>query len=162
MTALHYKFPCEAETAAGVLPPTHRAPAAAPPMRRPTPFTLLYRWHAAAISGETPEITDAPQCGWFKRRLVKNGPWIPARIWLDQPTDELGELTGDETLRCEVNGREADPQEQWTWLAANPVSKAEYRFISATINWATQYAPGEPMANPTRPVDWAAIPTPRF
>ena len=34
-------------------------------MRTPTPSSVLYAWHAEAMAGIKPVITDTPQCGWF-------------------------------------------------------------------------------------------------
>lgn len=135
-------------------------------MRVPTPRAAAYAWHANAllgVYGEWMPATDEPQCGFFKRRLVKDGPFVPARIWLNQPVDdETGELCDDETLQCEVNGAYADAHEQWTWLAGNPISEAEYKYLAATVQWSAWHAPHEPMANPRQPVDWLTVPTPSF
>ena len=32
-------------------------------------------------------------------------------------------------LQCEVNGEYADAQDQWSWLANNPISRAEFLLI---------------------------------
>jgi hypothetical protein len=135
-------------------------------MSRPTPREELYRWHSNAmlgVLGDDPPITDDPQCGWFQRPLVKGGVMVPARIWMHQPVDEeTGDLVGDETLQCEVDGRYADPNAQWTWLAGAPISEAEFNYLTAKRQWSEDYAPHEPYANPRQPVDWLAVPTPSF
>ena len=101
-----------------------------------------------------PEITTEPKCGWYRRRLVRGGAWVPCRIWLDQPTDpETGELMGDERLRCEVAGKERDPEEEWLRLADHPIPKAEFDYMVATSRWANKHAPDEPEANPQEKVD---------
>lgn len=58
----------------------------------------LYGWLRAAVNGENPPRHDGiPHCGWFKRRMVKNGPWVPVRIFIDRDIDlASGELTRDE------------------------------------------------------------------
>jgi hypothetical protein len=115
-----------------------------------------------AIAGGDPETTAEPQCGYYKRRLVRGGPWIPCRIWLFQDIDEVGELLDDERLQAECNGAWADPDDLWSFVAANPITEAEFKFLSATIEWTQSHAPHEPMANPRQAVDWTAVPTPTF
>jgi hypothetical protein len=95
--------------------------------RGPTLPSIAYRWHRAAMAGKTPAITHEPECGWFRRKLVKGGPYVPVRIFLEQETDpETGELLGDEIMRCEVAGKRRPPEEEWTWVADKPISREEY------------------------------------
>lgn len=131
-------------------------------MRTPTPLAEALAWHTAAMAGHEPDTTEEPRCGWFKRKLVKHGPLVPARIWLDQEIDEAGELLADERLLCEVNGQWAGADDQWPWLCGNPISNAEFDYLTASIAWSAEHAPHEPRANPRRAVDWLAVPTPTF
>jgi hypothetical protein len=134
-------------------------------MRLPTPKDELFAWWNNALLGHLAEdlpLEDAPQCGFFKRRLVRNGPFVPAKIWLYQPIGEGGELEGDEKLQCEVNGKFADPELQWEWLRQNPITEAEYNYLVAAIDWTKENAPDQPMANERTAVDWNKIPTPTF
>jgi hypothetical protein len=127
-------------------------------MRQPTPISEQYAWHRAALAGDNPEITATPQAGWFKRRLVKGGPWVAGRLWLDQPVDELGELCGDETLQCEVAGRWADPEDAWTWLCANPISEQEFKYLTALAEHCAAHEPSHPSANPRQPINHLQTP----
>lgn len=107
-------------------------------------------------------IPDDPQCGWFKRKLAKGAVFVPARIWLEQEVDDAGELLGAE-LCCEVNGETAEPFEQWSYVCGNPISQSEFEYLTARNRWAAWYAPGDPAANPRRPIDWAMkLPAPIF
>lgn len=127
-------------------------------MRQPTPDP--YAWHRHALQGDyetIPSYLDEPQAGWFKTRMVKQGPWVPARIWLTSFTDEHSELTEDEQFWCEVNGSPRDADWQWPWLCFNPISEAEYNYMMAVQEWAHQHAPSEPEANPRQKVDWMTI-----
>ena len=132
-------------------------------IRQPTSHAVAYAWHTAAMAGDEPVTTDEAQCGWFKRRLVKHGPFVPARIWLDQPVD-LGtdELIDDERLLCELNGQRVDAEDQWPWLCANPISESEFNYLTASLMWSATYAPDEPRANPRQPIDWLKVPVPTF
>lgn len=132
-------------------------------VRKPTPRDALYRWHADALAGLNPPVDDTAHCGWFKRKLVKGGVFVPARIWMAQEIDaDTGELLCDETLQCEVNGSPADPEEAWSWLCANPITEQEFLYLEAAGEWSRRHAPVEPMANPHQRVDWMAVPTPTF
>lgn len=136
-------------------------------MSKPTPYEKLYAWHTNALRGvladEPLEYNEEPECGWFQRRLVKDGPWVPARIWMYQPVDpDTGDLVGDEVFQCEVNGRHADPYTEFFGLSGHPISEAHFNYLTAAIAWSAEYAPDEPRANPYRPVDWLKVPPPTF
>lgn len=104
------------------------------PIRIPSTRAALYAWHAAMIRGDRPATHDGePECGWFKTRLVKLGPWVPARIWCEREIDPAtGELTDDEVLRCEVGGERRDPARMWTFLKAIP--RQEYDALVERVN----------------------------
>lgn len=128
-------------------------------MRMPTPRDQLYAWHAKAMRGLEPVIDNTPQCGWYKRKLVKGGVFVPARIWMFQDIDaETGELLSDELLQCEVNGTYADPEDAWSWICSNPITEQEFRYLSARIDFALRHEPDDPFAAPTKPIDLNATP----
>lgn len=137
-------------------------------MTKPTPHDVLYGWWRDALNdvrNHLPVVAnpDDPRPGWFKRRLVKNGVFVPARIWMFQWVDDAGDLVGDEVLQCEVDGEYADPAEAWSWLCSNPITEAEFNHLTALRQWAAKHAPGEPYADPRKPVDWLnGVPTPNF
>ena len=95
-------------------------------IRRPTPPSVAYAWHRAALAGENPPTHDGlVQCGWFKTRLIPGGPWVAARIWIDREIDPMtGELAAPEEYRCEVDGMPRDPAKVWTYL--KPISREEF------------------------------------
>lgn len=137
-------------------------------MRRPTPISALYAWHterlaAGALADELAPFPNDPQCGWYKRRLIKGGPFVPARIFVKRFIDpETGDLLSDEVLCCEVNGTARDPEEEWQWLWECPISKAEFDYLTALAYHASYYEPDAPEANPRKPIDWATIKPPMF
>lgn len=136
-------------------------------MRAPTPREELYRWHANALlgaMGEDVEVhPDQPECGWFKRKLVKGGVFVPARIWIDADVDiGTGELLDPETMLCEVDGVRRDPLEEWQWLCGEPISEAEFNYLTALHVHAQEHEPHHPAANPRKPVDWLTAPLPTF
>jgi hypothetical protein len=115
-------------------------------------------WWRAALAGKRPPIHDStPQPGFYKRCIVRHGPMVPARIWLVQVVDEeTGELMADEVFACEVGGKPRSAAEQWSYLAANPITEADFNHMTARARWAAQHADDHPIANPTRAVDWTA------
>lgn len=132
-------------------------------IRRPTPREIAYDWHTRTLAGEEiTAITDQPEPGWYKRKLVKGGPFVPARIWLRQEVDEAGELLDDEILLCEVNGTPRDPYDEWNWLCANPISEEDYDHMRDLKQWAAYHSPNDPSVNARKPVDWATIAPPKF
>lgn len=128
-------------------------------MRTPTPHDQLYAWHRKALRGLEPVNDGTPHCGYFKRKLVKGGVFVPARIWMVQDIDpETGELLSDELLQCEVNGAYADPEEAWSWICSNPITEQEFRYLTARLDHAARYEPEDAFAVPTRPIDISSIP----
>jgi len=105
-------------------------------MRQPTPDSVLYAWWNAALRGERPPVHDGePHCGFYRRKLVKGGPWVPAMIYVEADTDgDTGELTSDERFACLLNGKPANAHVQWSWLCGNPITLAEYRGLQHQHN----------------------------
>ncbi len=141
------------------------------PIRSPTPANELYAWHTRALAwwtrnGDLREMPGGPtleevHCGWYKRRLVRGGPWVPAAVWLHQEIDpETGELLGPEVLRCEVAGQECDPDDAWSYIAGAPISEQLYKLMHADSAWAKKWAPNDPIANPRERIDPGKMPLP--
>lgn len=124
-------------------------------MRTPTPYRQLYAWHRAAIAGdERPRIADEPQCGWYRIKLVRNGPWIPVRIWCSQHIEAAtGELLADERIFAEQDGITVDPIGVWT--SAHPISRKAYDQLvelrSYTPAMADDHAPVDLIKAELRP-----------
>lgn len=140
----------------------------APVARLPAGSEL--QWHAAAVVEAakklkspsyriTLSMPDVPQVGWYKRRLVKMGPWVPARIWRERAIDFSTDRPGDkDELKCEVGGAIRNAFEQWGILLNNPVSKADFDFMMLHREWVQKYAPNEPEADEAKPIDWDKVP----
>lgn len=124
-------------------------------MRQPTPDSVLYDFYARTVAGErVPRSEGDPQCGWYQRRFVKDGPFVPVRIWMEQPRDpETGELCGDETIRAECDGQPVDVVKIWTYCRAIP--KADYdalvRMRQEEAIMAATHAPIDLSQSPMRP-----------
>lgn len=101
---------------------------------------------------------DSPQPGYYKTRLVRNGPFVPARVWFNVPErDEAGDLLDDEGLMMEIDGQRINGEqtinEKWLWMYGNPIDKQEYDFMIADSDHAKQYRPEDPKAKPTKSYD---------
>ncbi len=98
-------------------------------IRQPTPASVLFAWHAAAL--RNPDITrhdDDPQCGWFKTRLVKGGPYVPVEIKIEREIDDdTGDLAGPERLVALVDGERRRPGPIWTYLT--PIPREEFKAL---------------------------------
>lgn len=123
---------------------------------------------------------------FFLVRLVKRGPWLPARMWwCDGEPDADGELTTDEGWRAEVAGERYD-FEALSWAMRRAFDPAfdpsdmplkdvpaqvkrmpvphgytpaqEYEYRCRVISHARAYRPKSPEANPSRRVDLGKAP----
>lgn len=135
-------------------------------MRAPTPVERQFAWHAHVMSDrDAPiEITEVPECGYYKTRLVPKGPWVPVKITLRQifVFGTRDELEQPEEFVALVNEREADAWRIWPTCAGEPISQAEYDYMVDRKRYAEEHASHEPAANPRRAVNWLDVPTPRF
>lgn len=95
-------------------------------IRQPTPIHVLFAWWRAAIAGRDVAMHDGlPECGFFKRKLVKGGAWVAVRIWCERQIDpETFELTAPERLLCDVDGQYKSAADEWTYL--KPIPREEY------------------------------------
>lgn len=79
-------------------------------------MTDIWKFWRDALAGKEQTIdADSPQCGFYKIRDGKDGPWLPVMIRMD----------GSE-MRCRVgDNSDADPLKIWTWCAGRPISKED-------------------------------------
>jgi hypothetical protein len=131
-------------------------------VRKPTPLAISHAWHTQALRDGVEVLTEEPQCGWFKRRMVKGGPFVAAKIYLRQDVDDAGDLIDEEILLCEVAGNFKDPQQEWLSLAKRPISESDYEFMMADRRWCADNAPDQPAAQPFKPIDWLTVAPPTF
>lgn len=119
-----------------------------------------FAWHAAALAGKASKIIpDIPQCGWYKRRLVRGGPWVAARIWREPDTDLItNRPNGNDILMCEVGADRRDVYSEWMKLCTQPIKESDYLHLAAEAKWAKDHAHDEAEANPTKPRDWNRTP----
>lgn len=92
-------------------------------------------WQNALEGKFGPVHEGHPQTGFYRRRLVKNGPFVPVAIWHD----------GNDWIAL-VNGRPANAVDIWTWVCQAPITKEAYDRVAAGGAWddASEFAPLAP------------------
>lgn len=121
-------------------------------IRQPTSQSDQYAWWRRALDDpRTPRHDGDPQPGYYRARMVKGGPFVPVRIWLDQSIDaDTGELTAPEELRAERNGWPIAPEA--VWLSCRPVTQQDFHAL------VEAHAAEDVMAATHAPIDLATIP----
>lgn len=88
-----------------------------------------YAYWTNALAGTLGPVSDGdPQCGFYRRRLFKDGPFVPVAIW----RGEGGEFV------ALVDGKPADASDIWTWVCDKPITEPEYRKVSAGEGWSDE------------------------
>ena len=102
-----------------------------------------------------PRVIDQPQPGFYFTKLVKNGPRVPARIWIEAerhgPRDDAGKYLVREVIRCKVGDDLIDAMQAWPSL--RPITEAEWKYLDAAREWARDYAPHLPEARPREAIN---------
>jgi hypothetical protein len=87
----------------------------------------LTRQQVADLGG----ITMEPRCGFWRKPVVEvidgkrvKRPSLPVAIWRDE--------TG---YRALVDGRDADAEETWSFVAMTPISEDTYRAVAERREW---------------------------
>ena len=102
----------------------------------------------------TQPLTLEPQAGYYKCRLVRGGPWLPAVIWWHTAErGAAGELLGDEGWRCEIDGDARDPYKAWMSVAGRNIAKVEFLRLTKLRAWADKHARNDPYGKPGQAVD---------
>src|SRR5690606_41005211 len=69
------------------------------------------------LAGEDVPIHDGqPECGRYKMRRAKNGPYLPVAIFIK-----------DGEMKAAVGKEFVDPNDVWLHAVKNPVSEADYK-----------------------------------
>lgn len=96
-----------------------------------------------------------PVPGYYRRKLVKRGPWVPVVVFRPCPIewwlDGCQALDRWPHLACLVDGQPANPIDNWPYL--EPISEREYRWMRDAAEWDRRYDHLAPAANPRRAVD---------
>ena len=90
-----------------------------------------------------------PATGFYRRRLVKAGPWVPVHLLAVHRPGKAPRLIGLQGLDTWLS--DAECLQAWTWL--QPIPEAEYRHMVRDAAWCRTWAPDAPEANPQRQLD---------
>lgn len=97
-------------------------------MRQPTSDPYAW-WRRALAEPRTTRFEDEPQAGFYRRRVVRNGPFLPVEIRLRQVLDaETGDLAEPEVYEAEELGGRRDPYRIWT--SCRPISREEFEALT--------------------------------
>jgi len=120
-------------------------------MRRPTPDSDLYRWWAEALRDPNIERhEDEPQCGYYKRKVVKNGPWVPCEVYCDRVIKD-GYLASDERMMVRTHDDVVfDAAIIWTYLT--PITFREWKARMTSVEGLATHCPIDLTEEPARPL----------
>ena len=81
--------------------------------------------------------TGIPAAGFFKARLVKNGPYVPVLVKTREQRDEDENLVADVEYYVEIGGREVrDWYDRFrVGLIGQSIDEAEYRHTLEALAW---------------------------
>jgi len=87
-----------------------------------------YTYYRSALKGVFgPVHENDPQCGYYRMRRSRGGPWIPVAVFREATDcDQNSEISDSGKLICLVDGVERDPFEVWTWVCRYPVPYETY------------------------------------
>lgn len=113
-------------------------------------------------------VAGDPVPGWYRMRLVRHGPWVPARIGFEHPLDfDTGteDLSSAPVWHTFIDGKlvrepNADPAIAGVfrvWMHGEPISETEYLYMVANADYARKHAPSEPQARPKEPIDFTKV-----
>lgn len=125
-------------------------------MRTPTDPDKAYdHWRRACAKERPPVDLNTLQAGFYRRRMVKGGVFVPVEIRLIQVIDpETGELLEDERFEAIVDGSQVrNILKTWEYCCAHPISRDEYDFMCRDAEWCRQNAPMDPKVRTLAPVD---------
>lgn len=105
-----------------------------------------------------PDITK-PEPGYYATRLVRRGPEVAARIWMEPPIDPITKEPMDRPpmMLATLGGKPIDPHRLWVMVAGRTIDKAKFDYLSGVKTWAEQHAPDAPEANPKKAVDFNTL-----
>lgn len=93
-------------------------------------------WQNALQGNFGPVHEGDPQPGFYRRRLVKDGPFVPVAIWHD----------GNEML-AKVGTQMKSAADLWTWVCDKPITHEEYNRVMGGEPWGDE--PKAPASAPS-------------
>ena len=102
-------------------------------MRKPSTFMQSHSWWLDALAGkESPRHDGLPECGYYRMKLVKGGPWVPVQVKLSQDIEfDTGELAAPERYIAVYEDRNVDAA--LIWYRLDPISHIEFIRLKTRI-----------------------------
>lgn len=104
-----------------------------------------------------PRNPEVPEPGFYRLRLVRRGPYVPARIVLEEGLWQV-------ILNGAPSGKHEHPWAiAWmhkVWPYAETIMESDYDYMLAYAQWAEKHAPEDPAARPNEPIDVTTLPPP--
>lgn len=90
-------------------------------------------WWLDALAGKEPPRHDGlPECGYYRMRHVKGGPWVPVQVKLSQDIEfDTGELAAPERHIAVYEDWNVDAAMIWDRL--EPISHIEFIRLKTSI-----------------------------
>lgn len=84
-------------------------------------------WQNALAGNFGPVHEGDPQPGFYRRRLVRNGPFVPVAIWND-----------GNAMLAKVSNDMVDAADLWSWVCDKPITHEEYNRVMAGGSWSDE------------------------
>lgn len=109
------------------------------------------------MTTDPPAVTSANPVAndweWWQCKLAAGAAWTPARMWRIEERDEVGDLLYDVEYFAEIDGVATDPLQPSAWPYWQPITRAEWQYLTDRAAWAREHAPSDPAAQPNRRID---------
>jgi hypothetical protein len=120
---------------------------------------------------QSPREIDDARPGYFKVRLVKRGPWMPARLERDCTCTVNGGVDEEvhawidtcdrhQRLRGEIDGMTVAVDRVWMW--GEEITQAEHDYLVSSNEWDRENDATSPAARPREAIDLNTINPRRF
>ena len=108
---------------------------------------------------------DIPRPGYFKTKLVRNGPWLGARVFktlctctinggdesLEHDWNLLCDRYPNPTLSAELDGKPAQFYRVWT--TGTEIDETEFNYLTGISKWDRQNDAFSPYVTPHQPIN---------
>lgn len=111
-------------------------------------------------------VINQPQPGYFKMRLVRKGPFVPAIIYMPcpcvpqgfaiAPCQWLEPTERSRFLIAEIDGGDAEVER--VWIGGHPIDLPEWQYLTDAAAWDRDNAPYAPATNPRRSINLNEMP----
>lgn len=95
---------------------------------------------------------DIPQPGYYRRKLVKGGPWVPVSIAYTASQEDRSPM-----WVVTLDGQFVDVWDVWPDCCGEPITDQEFKYMTEVSAWAKSHVPTAPEASPTKSINLRKI-----